>query len=77
MNIREQQRAAKEFSEFWKGKGDEKGQSQTFWLSLLQQVFGVEYPEDFISFESRVALSNTSFIDGYIDKTHVMIEQKA
>lgn len=28
-------------------------------------------------FEDQVRLDHTSFIDGYIEKTHVMIEQKS
>ena len=72
-----QKEAAKRFSAFWKDKGYEKGQSQPFWLSLLREVFGIEEPEKFITFEDQVHLDNTSFIDGYIDSTHVMIEQKS
>lgn len=69
--------AAKEFSAQWAGKGYEKGQSQAFWLSLLRDVYGVEHPETFISFEDQVALDHTSFIDGFIPATHVLIEQKS
>lgn len=76
MKEAEQRRAAREFAEFWKGKGYEKGQSQSFWLSLLRNVLGVEKPEEFISFENQVKLDHTSFIDGYIPSTHVLIEQK-
>ena len=65
------------FVETWTSRGDEKGESQAFWLSLLRDVLGVERPEEFISFENRVKLSNTSFIDGYLDRTRVMIEQKS
>jgi hypothetical protein len=72
-----QRTAAKDFANFWKDKGYEKGQSQAFWLSLLRDVFGIEHPEEFISFEDQVHLDHTSFIDGYIDKTKVMIEQKS
>lgn len=72
-----QRKSAKEFSEFWQGKGYEKGQSQAFWLSLLRDVFGIEHPESFISFEDQVHLDHTSFIDGYIPSTRVMIEQKS
>ena len=72
-----QKEAAKRFVDFWSGKGYEKGQSQPFWLSLLRDVFGVDEPEKFITFEDQVHLDNTSFIDGYIDSTHVMIEQKS
>ena len=77
MTDKEQKKAAREFAEFWSGKGDEKGESQKFWLSLLRDVYGVEHPEAFISFEDRVFLGHTSFIDGYIADTRVLIEQKA
>ena len=73
----EQRKAAKEFAEYWKGKGYEKGESQPFWLSLLNEVYGIEKPEQFITFEEQVHLDNTSFIDGMIPSTHVMIEQKS
>ncbi|MBQ2943336.1 MAG: class I SAM-dependent DNA methyltransferase [Ruminococcus sp.] len=67
---------AKKFAEFYKDKGYEKGESQPFWLSLLRDVLGVSNPEQFITFEDRVKLDHTSFIDGYIPATHVLIEQK-
>ena len=72
-----QRAAAKKFAEYWQGKGYEKGQSQPFWLSLLRDVYGVEHPEEFISFEDQVHLDHTSFIDGSIPATHVLIEQKS
>lgn len=72
----EQRAAAKRFAEVWKDKGYEKGDSQPFWLSLLRDVFGVEHPEEYISFEDQVHLDHTSFIDGSIPATHVLIEQK-
>ena len=67
---------AKAFADRWEGKGYEKGESQVFWLSLLRDVFGVERPEEYISFEEQVKIDRTSFIDGFISATHVMIEQK-
>lgn len=76
MTDREQKAAAKAFADEWKDKGYEKGQSQPFWLSLLRDVLGVEHPEQYISFEDRVFLGHTSFIDGYIADTKVLIEQK-
>jgi len=39
-------------------------------------VYGVEHPEQFIQFEEQVHLDHTSFIDGTIPATHVLIEQK-
>lgn len=76
MTDMEQRKAAKRFAEFWKGKGYEKGESQKFWLSLLNEVYGVEHAAEFISFEDQVHLDHTSFIDGYIPSTRVLIEQK-
>ncbi len=73
----QQRQAAKEFAEFWKGKGYEKGESQTFWLNLLRDVYGVEKPQEYIAFEDQVHLDHTSFIDGSIAATHVLIEQKS
>ncbi len=77
MTEREKKKAAKEFAEYWKDKGYEKGESQKFWLSLLGEVLGVEHPAQFIQFETRVKLDNTSFIDATIPSTHVLIEQKS
>ncbi len=73
----QQRTAAKHFAEYWKGKGYEKGQSQPFWLSLLSDVFGVEHAAEYISFEDQVHLDHTSFIDGFIPTTKVLIEQKS
>lgn len=72
-----QRTAAKKFVEDWTGKGYEKGESQKFWLQLLGEVLGVEHPAQFISFEDQVHLDHTSFIDGYIPSTKVLIEQKS
>ncbi len=78
MNIKEQEQKAKQFAEFWKDKGYEKGQSQVFWYSLLSEVLGVENPKEFIEFEDQVHIDkNTGFIDGYIPTTKVLIEQKS
>lgn len=77
MNSTKQKLAAKKFVEHWTGKGYEKGESQIFWISLLRDVFGVEHPEEIVSFESQVKLSSTSFIDAYIAPTKVLIEQKS
>ena len=77
MTQAEQKKAAKKFSEEWKDKGYEKGESQKFWLDLLCNVFGVNDFASFISFEDQVKLDHTSFIDGYIPQTKVLIEQKS
>ncbi|MBR4951031.1 MAG: methylase, partial [Clostridia bacterium] len=76
MKDTERRAAARNFVEYWKDRGDEKGESQSFWLSLLRDVLGVDNPEKTIIFEERVKLDHTSFIDGHIPYTHVLIEQK-
>ena len=73
----QQQKAARDFAAHWEGKGYEKGESQIFWTTLLNQVFGIEHPETFIIYEHQVKLDHTSFIDGFIPTTNVMIEQKS
>lgn len=77
MTNSEQRKAAKEFADYWKDKGYEKGESQPFWLSLLSNVLGIKNPEQYIKFENKVKIDHTSFIDGIIQKTHVLIEQKS
>ena len=72
----QQRKAAKEFAARWQGKGYEKGESQLFWSTLLTDVFGITNIADFIEFEDQVHLDHTSFIDGYIPSTKVLIEQK-
>lgn len=76
MTDAQQRAAAKAFAAYWKDKGYEKGESQAFWLSLLRDVYGIEHPEQFITFEEQVHLDHTSFIDGTIPSTRVLIEQK-
>ena len=77
MKETEQKAAAKAFATKWKGVGDEKQHTQTFWLELLHEVYGVEQPFGFITFEDKVKLGHVSFIDARIPETHVIIEQKS
>lgn len=78
MNTEKQQKAAAaEFAKRWAGKGYEKGESQRFWLDLLENVYGVEKPTEFVRFEEQVQLDNTSFIDVMIPATRTMIEMKS
>lgn len=74
----EQRKVAKEFAERWKGKGYEKGESQKFWIDLLENVLEISNATSFIRFEDTVHIDKaTGFIDGFIDKTKVLIEQKS
>ena len=76
MTDAQQKAAAKQFVKDWTGHGDEKQETQRFWMALLQKVYGVAESDKAIEFEVRVKLDHTSFIDGYIKDTHVLIEQK-
>ncbi|MBR2479815.1 MAG: methylase, partial [Clostridia bacterium] len=77
MTERERKQAAKSFAEYWKDKGYEKGQSQKFWIAFLRDILGVEKPETIIAFEETVKDIHTNFIDGWIESTKVLIEQKS
>ena len=51
MTDAQQRAAAKNFAEIWNGQGYEKGDSQKFWLQLLEEVYGVQHTAQFIQFE--------------------------
>ena len=69
--------AARAFAQRWAGRGDEKSNTQAFWLEMLGEVFGIARPTDYIRFERGVKLGHKSFIDAFIPSTHVLIEQKS
>ncbi len=77
MNSKQKRDAARAFARDWEGRGNERGESQVFWLTLLHKVFGIEEPEKWIRFEEKVQLNHVSFIDAVIPSTRVMIEQKS
>ena len=67
----------KQFVTRWSGRGYEKGESHTFWLSFLRDVLGISEPEKLVRFEVPVKLKHTSFIDAFLPDTKVIIEQKS
>ena len=69
--------AARQFAQRWAGKGNERSDTQAFWIELLGEVFGVERPTDYIRFERDIKLAHVSFLDAFIPSTHVLIEQKS
>lgn len=78
MSTAERTAAAKKFAEDWKGKGDEKQDTQRFWIGFIRKVLGVENAEEHIQFEKQVKYDgHTTFIDAYIPATNVLIEQKS
>lgn len=51
LTLKQQEKAAKEFAKKWENIGDEKQDTQRFWMELLQNVYGINNPADFIGFE--------------------------
>ncbi len=71
-------KAAGEFAQRWRGRGYERGESQPFWLDLLENVYGIATPTDgFIRFEDHRMVDSSNFIDARIPSTRVLIEQKS
>ena len=76
MNETQQADAAKNFSNYWHGRGNEISNYQDFWRDLLHDVFGVEKTTGFIKFIEPV--DDTLFkMDAYIPLTKVLIEHKS
>ena len=75
----QRQNLAKKFVEKWQEGGREINDCQSFWIDLLQMVLGVDDATSVITFEKSVTSRDgtTKRIDGYIEKTHVLIEQKS
>lgn len=76
MDLLKQKSQIKEFISYWEDRGSEKAESQKFWLQLLG-VLGVDNPTSYIMFEEPILMKNTGFMDGFIEKTKVLIEQKS
>lgn len=78
MTDKQQSAAAAAFAERWKGRGYERGESQSFWIDLLSNVYGIDTPTNgFIIFEDHQMVDSSNFIDGRIPSTKVLIEQKS
>jgi hypothetical protein len=78
MTEAEQRAAATKFYNDWRGIGDEKSDSQRFWIEFFSKVLGIENVTQKIIFEKRVVVDGqTKFIDVYIPETRVLIEQKS
>ncbi|MCI8464729.1 MAG: class I SAM-dependent DNA methyltransferase [Lachnospiraceae bacterium] len=78
MTEMEKRTAATKFYNNWCGIGDEKSDSQRFWIEFFGEVLGIKDVTQKIIFEKRVMVDKqTKFIDGYIPETRVLIEQKS
>lgn len=75
MNIADQHKKAAEFIERWQGRGDEKQETQKFWLDLMQNVLDVPDAINNTEFEYRTA--NRGYIDMLCPDSSFLVEQKS
>lgn len=70
--------AAKAFAQRWSGEFvGEKQETQSFWIDLMDSVFGIPPARHFVDFEKKVKINgHEKYIDGYITESKVLIEQK-
>ncbi len=79
MNQTQQREAARQFFYRWKDRGREDEDARSYWIELLEQVFGAARMTERLVFEKKVIGrdGNTKRIDVYIPETRVLIEQKS
>src|SRR5699024_382878 len=65
--------AAQEFVQRWKGRGYEKGETHTYWLDLLTNVFGMEGVTTNVLFEQ--ATVSRGYIAANVHDAKTLIEQ--
>ncbi|MFP1694831.1 class I SAM-dependent DNA methyltransferase [Gardnerella greenwoodii] len=71
----DQHKKAAEFIERWQGRGDEKQETQKFWLDLMQNVLDVPDAINNTEFEYRTA--NRGYIDMLCPDSRFLVEQKS
>lgn len=67
--------AAKTFAETWRDRGNEKSDTQQFWLELLEKVVGMKDTTTNVIFEAKT--SQRGYIDVWIPDAKTLIEQKS
>lgn len=70
----QQKRAAREFTSKWTGRGNEKEDTQSFWLELLRDVIGMEDVTTAVRFEQNTV--DRGYIDVVVADAKTFIEQK-
>lgn len=75
MSVVEQRTKVLSFIEQWRGHGDEKQETQRFWLDLLQNVLGVRDAINQTLFEYRTV--GGGFIDVLCPEARLLVEQKS
>ncbi|MGP9723869.1 class I SAM-dependent DNA methyltransferase [Corynebacterium sp. AOP40-9SA-29] len=70
----QQKRAARDFATKWRGRGNEKEDTQSFWLELLRDVVGMEDVTTAVRFEQNTV--DRGYIDVVVADAKTFIEQK-
>ena len=66
------------FLEEWKSRGNEKSDSHQFWDAMFRTFWKILNPNELMKFEVPVQLEDSiGYIDFWIPKTRVIIEQKS
>lgn len=74
MNIADRHKKEAEFIDRWQGRGDEKQETQKFWLDLMQNVLDIPDTINNTEFEYRTA--NRGYIDMLCPDSLFLVEQK-
>lgn len=75
MSIVERRTKILQFVKRWKDRGDEKQETQRFWIDLLQNVLGIQRPTEAALFEYRTV--GGGFIDVLCPEARLLVEQKS
>lgn len=75
MSIAQEHENASAFIARWQGKGNEKQETQKFWLDLMQNVLNVEDAINQAEFEHKTA--SGGFIDMLYPDARFLVEQKS
>lgn len=59
INLKEQKKNAQAFIKRWENRGNERQDSQSFWIDLLQSVYGIEKATEYIKFEDTVKMDKS------------------
>lgn len=70
-----QKQRVEEFIDRWCCRGDEKQETQLFWLDLMQNVLGFQHAIESTKFEYKTA--GNGFIDVLCPDTRFLVEQKS
>ena len=75
MSQNSQHKTVQEFIDYWKTRGDEKQETQKFWLDLLQNILHI--PDAINSTEFEHPTAGGGFVDVLCPEARFLVEQKS